>query len=55
MFVDLVKAYDTVNHEMLIKILQQFGSPEKFTNVIEIYYSNLKVKLQIGSGKKEGG
>jgi hypothetical protein len=53
MFVDLVKAYDTVNHEMLIKILQQFGAPEKFTNVIEIYYSNLKVKLQIGSGKKE--
>jgi hypothetical protein len=45
MFVDLVKAYDTVNHKMFIKILQQYGAPEKFTNVIERYYSDLKVKL----------
>ena len=53
MFVDLVKAYDTINHEMLVKILQQYGAPKKFTNVIERYYSNLKVKLQIGNEKQE--
>jgi hypothetical protein len=53
MFVDLVKAYDTVNHKMLIEILQQYGAPEKFTNVIERNYSDLKVKLQIGSEKQE--
>ena len=53
MFVDLIKAYDTVNHELLIKILRQYGAPEKFTNVIERYYTNLKVKIQIGSEKQE--
>ena len=53
MFVDLVKAYDTVNHEMLIEILQQYGAPEKFTDVIARYYTNLKVKLQIGNEKQE--
>ena len=34
MFVDLLKAYHTVNHKMLIEILQQYGAREKFTNVI---------------------
>ncbi len=26
-FVDLVKAYDTANHDLLVDILKQFGAP----------------------------
>ena len=28
-FVDLVKAFDTTNHELLVEILQQYGAPPK--------------------------
>ena len=53
MFVDLVKAYDTANHKMLIDILQRYGAPEKFTNAIERLYANLKVKIRIGKEEEE--
>ena len=33
-FVDLVKALDTVNRDMLMKILAWFGLPEHLINVI---------------------
>ncbi len=29
-FADLVKAYDTYNHELMLKILEQDGAPPKF-------------------------
>ena len=28
-FIDLVKAYDTANHKLLIKMLKKFGAPPK--------------------------
>jgi hypothetical protein len=39
-FVDLVKAYDTVNHKLLIDILRRYGAPPKFTTTIEMVYCN---------------
>ena len=33
-FVDLVKAYDTANHELLVKILERYGAPPKFVAAI---------------------
>ena len=33
-FVDLVKAFDTVNRDMLMKILARFGLPKPLINVI---------------------
>ncbi|BHF65234.1 hypothetical protein SprV_0200824400 [Sparganum proliferum] len=33
-FVDLTKAFDTVNREGLWKILQKFGCPERFTQMV---------------------
>lgn len=29
-FVDLVKAYDTVNHDLHLHILKKYGAPPKF-------------------------
>ena len=29
-FVDLVKAYDTANHKLLVKVLEKYGAPPKF-------------------------
>nr|VZI32247.1 unnamed protein product [Spirometra erinaceieuropaei] len=33
-FVDLTKAFDTVNREGLWKIMQKFGCPERFTQIV---------------------
>jgi hypothetical protein len=49
-FVDLVKTYDTANHNLLIDILEQHGAPPRFAAVIECIYKDLAVVLKI---KKE--
>jgi hypothetical protein len=40
-FIDLTKAFDTVNREALWKILQKFGCPDKFTNMIRLFHDNM--------------
>ena len=52
-FVDLVKAYDTTNHQMLIEMLRQYGAPPKLCNAIERMYRNLSVITKVGSEKRE--
>ena len=34
-FVDLVKAYDTANHNLLLKVLEKYGAPPKFVAAIK--------------------
>ncbi len=46
-FIDLVKAYDTTNHDLLLKILEWYGAPPKFVAAIKTMYTNLKVFLKI--------
>ena len=46
-FVDLVKAYDTANHVLLIDILRKYGAPPKFVTAIETIYRNNTCVLKI--------
>ncbi len=46
-FIDLVKACDTANHDLLIKILEKYGTPPKFVAAIKMMYTALKVILKI--------
>jgi hypothetical protein len=46
-FVDLVKAYDTANHDLLLKVLGKYGAPPKFVAAIKTMYTDLKVVLKI--------
>ena len=39
-FVDLVKAYDSANHVLLINILRKYGALPKFATAIETIYCN---------------
>ena len=48
MFADLVKAFDTSNHVLVIKILRKYGCPSKLCSAIRRMYSNNKVRLVIG-------
>jgi hypothetical protein len=44
---DLVKAYDTANHALLVDILRKYGAPPKFTTAVETIYHNKKCVLKI--------
>ena len=47
-FVDLVKALDTVNHKMMLQILERYGAPPKLRSAISRMYKDLKIVLKIG-------
>ena len=52
-FANLVKAYDTYNHELMIKVLERYGAPPKFRESIRRLYTDLKVIVKIGKEKAE--
>ena len=47
-FVDILKAFDTVNHVMMLNILEWYGAPLKLRSAISRMYQDLKVVLKIG-------
>jgi hypothetical protein len=50
---DLVKAYDTADHKLLIKVLEKYGVPPTIRRIVAIFYENLVISLTIGSEKVE--
>ena len=52
-FVDLVKAYDTTNHALMLDILEKYGAPPRFVSAIERTYKDLVVILTIDKEKAE--
>jgi hypothetical protein len=45
-FVDLVKAYDTADHKLIVKVLEKYGAPPKFCLAVERMNTDLKVVLK---------
>jgi hypothetical protein len=48
LFVDLVKAFDTVPRDALFAVLRRYGLPNHFVNVIIRLHKNAKIKVKIG-------
>ncbi len=46
-FVDLVKAYNTANHDLLLNVLEKYGAPPKFVAAVKTMYTDLKLVLKI--------
>ena len=52
-FVDLVKAFDMVNHSLLIKVLSKYRIPPTMCRTIAKLYENCKVQLKAGKSTCE--
>ena len=48
-FIDITKAFDTVNREILWQIMQKFGCPDKFIAVTRAFHDGMKASVVIGS------
>jgi hypothetical protein len=51
LFVNLVKAFDTINRELMFQILSNFGIPESMIYVIRRLYDENEIKLSMGTKK----
>ena len=52
-FIDLSKAFDTVNREMLWSIMERFGCPGKFVAVVRSFHNGMRASVVIGSEETE--
>lgn len=50
-FIDLTKAFDTVNREGLWRILEKAGCPKHFVHIICSFHENMKASVREGSEK----
>ena len=48
MFADLIKAFETSNHKLMVEILKKYGCPPKLCSAIRRMYTDNNVRLIIG-------
>ena len=53
LFIDLTKAFDTVNRDGLWALLRRIGCPDEFVSVIQSFHDGMKVTVREGSEKAE--
>ena len=51
LFIDLVEVYDSVNRELLWKLLSIFGVPTNLITVLKTLHTNVTYHMRIGEKK----
>ena len=51
-FVDLIKAFDSIHHSLLFLLLKQFGIPDRVIKVIKNLYNDFKIEIKVGDVSK---
>lgn len=52
-FIDLSKAFDTVNRELVWRILAKFGCPPKFINILRQFHDGMMARVAVGEYESE--
>lgn len=52
-FVDFKKAFDSIDKNMLLKILCHYGIPEPITNAIRVLYIDIKSSVLVDGQQSE--
>ena len=47
-FIDLAKDFHTVDHELLIKVLEKYGAPPKLCDCVKRLYERLMIVPKLG-------
>jgi hypothetical protein len=55
LFVDLVKAYDTVNRELLWQVLAKLGIPNQTIQVLQKLYTDVTIHMKVGPKEEQFG
>ena len=51
-FIDLQKAYDSVDRELLCVVLARFGVPEKMLTVIRQFHEGMRARVRTDDGRR---
>ena len=52
-FIDLSKAFDTVDRQMLWRVLSKFGCPDKFVKMIRAFHSGMSATVFVGGEESD--
>lgn len=52
-FADLIKAYDTADHDLLFALLPHYGVPPQLTRIIKQLYTDMHVNLEYENEKRK--
>ena len=52
-FIDLCKAFDTVNRDMLWKVLDKFGCPEKFIKMVRAFHTGMMATVLVSGEESD--
>jgi hypothetical protein len=53
LFVDLCKAFDTADHDLLYKLLDIYGTPDNIINLVKRLHDDFALKLKIGNKTRD--
>jgi hypothetical protein len=53
LFLDLIKAFDSVPHDAVFEVLRRFGMPDHFINLVIRLHANAKVQVEIDGEDSE--
>lgn len=52
-FIDLIKAFDSISREALFAILRRYGIPDHFLNIIIRLHSDAMIKIEIPGAEED--